>query len=157
MTFNNLSKQTLSLLTLAALGLAPVACDSDDDGNDNNDPVGDDDDDDGGDGDSSDGENSDEEIPEDYAGEENPNDADDEDALEAGQELYEENCGCHGDDGSGGEGVADLTTSSAAAWADDYWLWKVSEGEGENMPGFKDALSEDEIWQVITYCRTLAE
>ena len=40
--------------------------------------------------------------------------------------------------------------------ADEYLLWAISEGGapfGTDMPAFKDALSRDEIWQIIAYMR----
>ena len=40
--------------------------------------------------------------------------------------------------------------------ADEYLLWAISEGGapfGTDMPAFKDALSQDEIWQIIAYMR----
>jgi mono/diheme cytochrome c family protein len=39
---------------------------------------------------------------------------------------------------------------------DEYLLWAISEGGksfGTNMPAFKDALTEEQIWQIITYMR----
>jgi hypothetical protein len=40
--------------------------------------------------------------------------------------------------------------------ADEYFLWAISEGGepfGTAMPVFKDALAQDQIWQIITYMR----
>jgi mono/diheme cytochrome c family protein len=109
------------------------------------------------------------EVPPPYAGLVNPF-AGDHDAIEAGRPIYEEGCaGCHGEAGRGdGAGAArldpapaDLTEHSAYA-ADDYWFWRISEGGAvppydSAMPAWKDSLSETEIWQVLTYCRHLAE
>ena len=39
---------------------------------------------------------------------------------------------------------------------DEYLLWAISEGGnqfGTDMPAFKDVLSEDEIWTIVTYMR----
>lgn len=39
---------------------------------------------------------------------------------------------------------------------DEYLLWSVPEGGaafGSNMPAFKDKLTPDEIWKVVTYMR----
>lgn len=143
---------TTRLFFVAALSLSPLAaCD---DGSD----TGDDDEHSDEDAGASEGSGSHGEVPDDYAGKENPNAADDTDAIDAGQEIFEEHCVvCHGDDGTGNDGAAkDLTSSTAAGWADDFMLWKISDGDG-SMPAFADKLSEADIWNVISYCRTLSE
>ncbi|TPV96972.1 MAG: cytochrome c [Myxococcales bacterium FL481] len=129
-----------SIPFLASLWLTAPACENDDS----------DEDDDGHD------HSHDETVPDPYAGRTNPNAPDDPSALAAGQALFEANCGCHGASGTGADDATDLTTPTAAAWPDDLWLWRVSDGLGQAMPAFKGNLSEDQIWQVITYCRTLA-
>ena len=40
--------------------------------------------------------------------------------------------------------------------SDEYLLWAISDGGkpfGTKMPAFKDALTEQQIWQIITYMR----
>lgn len=39
---------------------------------------------------------------------------------------------------------------------DEYMLWTISDGGaafGTDMPAFKDVLSKDEIWKIVTYMR----
>jgi mono/diheme cytochrome c family protein len=86
--------------------------------------------------------------------------------LEAGHALYVEHCAsCH--DGSGsGRGDAGLSLYPPPALlvhlvrlptrVDEYLFWSIADG-GElfrsRMPAFKEALDEEEIWQVVTYMR----
>ena len=87
-------------------------------------------------------------------------------AISAGHEVYKANCiGCHGANGRGdGEAGLDLLPSPAlltelterAGAADEYLFWTISEGGAAlntAMPAFKQRLSEDQIWQVISYLR----
>ncbi len=87
-------------------------------------------------------------------------------AIDAGREVYEANCiACHGPRGRGdGDAGLDLIPSPALLTeltknqgaADEYLLWTVSEGGKQfdtAMPAFKDRLSEDQTWQVISYLR----
>lgn len=97
-------------------------------------------------------------VPKEYKGKKNPFQTDDTDAVNAGKTLYDEHCvGCHAPDGKGElPGMPDLRTPTAAKWPDDRLLWKVSDGSGDAMPGSKGILSVEEIWQSITYVRTLS-
>ena len=83
-----------------------------------------------------------------------------------GQSLYSENCAsCHGAEGLGdGEAGRSLVPSPALLrWfvqmpmsGDEYLLWSISEGGerfGTDMPDFKEALSEEDIWKIIAYMR----
>ena len=83
-----------------------------------------------------------------------------------GQALYTENCAsCHGTEGLGdGEAGRSLVPSPALLrWfvqmpmsGDEYLLWAISEGGerfGTDMPAFKEALSEEDIWKIIAYMR----
>jgi mono/diheme cytochrome c family protein len=39
---------------------------------------------------------------------------------------------------------------------DEYMLWSISDGGsafGTAMPAFKDVLTNDEIWKIVTYMR----
>jgi mono/diheme cytochrome c family protein len=86
--------------------------------------------------------------------------------IRAGGALYGERCaGCHDPSGTGhGDAglalypspalLADLIRMPQAV--DEYLLWAISEGGarfGTRMPAFKDALSQDQIWQIIAYMR----
>lgn len=112
---------------------------------------------------------SDEVVPDKYASMTNP-DTGNADAAAAGKAIFDGKCAtCHGEtgkgDGAGGAALnpkpADLTKTGEDP--DGLLFWRVSEGgtaepfksEGSAMPAWKDILSQDEIWQVITYVRTL--
>lgn len=86
--------------------------------------------------------------------------------LEAGHELYVENCAsCH-DAGGQGRGEAGLSLFPPPALlihlirlpsrVDEYLIWSIAEG-GEpfasGMPAFKDTLDTEQIWQIVTYMR----
>ena len=91
----------------------------------------------------------------------------DEKVIAEGKELYEGrknmdvNCAaCHG---IGGlpvlTGARDFRDASIVGkWSDGYWFWRVSEGVADTaMTGWKEKLSEEEIWQVIAYSRTFSQ
>jgi len=86
--------------------------------------------------------------------------------IDDGGRLYKRHCAsCHGSKGAGdGEAGRDLTPSPAflaylikrPRSVDEYLLWTISEGNdhfGSEMPTFKDALTEEEIWQIVAYMR----
>jgi len=109
------------------------------------------------------------EPPTEYAALSNPL-ADDPDASLKGQELFTRNCtACHGETGAGdgpaGAGLNPPPQDLAAnenAFSDAYLYWRIAEGGwmepfNSAMPAWKTALSEQEIWQLVTYIRQLAE
>ncbi|HLA98846.1 MAG TPA: c-type cytochrome [Anaerolineales bacterium] len=82
----------------------------------------------------------------------------DEAAIQAGSAIYEQACGmCHGPDGSGAfpntpdfttpEAITNLLVNSGRA------LCVLAEGS-KSMPGWKETLSNDQMWQVLTYMGT---
>ncbi|MEN8742778.1 c-type cytochrome [Yoonia litorea] len=86
--------------------------------------------------------------------------------IAEGQTLYTTNCAsCHGAEGLGdGEAGRSLVPSPALLrWfvqmpmsGDEYLLWAISEGGqrfGTEMPAFREALTEEEIWKIIAYMR----
>ena len=86
--------------------------------------------------------------------------------IAEGQTLYTANCAsCHGAEGLGdGEAGRSLVPSPALLrWfvqmpmsGDEYLLWAISEGAqrfGTEMPAFREALTEEEIWKIIAYMR----
>jgi mono/diheme cytochrome c family protein len=100
-------------------------------------------------------------VPAEYAGSANPFGAD---AADEGAEIFRTNCEmCHGPQGHG-DGPAgqaldpkprDLSKLQAEA-GDDFLFWRISEGKpGTSMVAFKGILSEDQIWQVVSFIRTL--
>ncbi len=104
-------------------------------------------------------------VPEEYHGLKNPYWSDLEAIIE-GSSIYRANCAvCHGRKGRG-DGPAARTLNPKpfnffesrhmAAMDDDYLFWRVSEGGAfppfnSAMPAFKNALSKEEIWKVISF------
>jgi mono/diheme cytochrome c family protein len=87
-------------------------------------------------------------------------------AIAAGGPLYGAHCSrCHGATGLGNGELATALSPSPALLAymvqqpiaiDQYLLWTISEGGkpfGTAMPAFKDALSREQIWQIVAYLR----
>lgn len=106
-------------------------------------------------------------VPADYAGKTNPLGSDTA-VVDAGKEVYEFNCvTCHGETGAGdGPAGASLDPQPAnlaevlPTVQDDFVYWVVNEGGAAaglsaSMASYKGVLSDDEIWQVIAYIRTL--
>lgn len=94
------------------------------------------------------------------------------DAIAKGAELYVEHCeDCHGEKGEGDIGPSfkdNIFLHAEGDQGDDVYFQLVSSGleEGgelvgrkaeDEMPGFADEISTDDIWRVIAYIRTLKE
>src|SRR5438093_11730850 len=80
-------------------------------------------------------------------------------ATELGRVMFRMSCaGCHGLHGAGGRSGPDLTRGTFAAGDADADLYSViAKGiPGTEMSGFSDSLESDEVWQVVSYVRTLA-
>jgi mono/diheme cytochrome c family protein len=105
--------------------------------------------------------------PSQYADMENPFTGDGA-AIAKGQDLFFRYCKtCHGDEGLGdGPAAASLDPRPAPlatnqnGLSDAYLFWRISEGGAgapfnSGMPPWKSALSEDEIWMLISFIRTL--
>ena len=78
-------------------------------------------------------------------------------AARAGKSIYEKRCQeCHGGDARGGRGPA-LATGSFQVRADDRYLFDTIKNgtPGTAMPPF-ETRSDTNIWQVVTYLRSLA-
>jgi len=104
-------------------------------------------------------------IPAEYRAARNPLSPDAK-TISEGHTLYQENCvSCHGATGMGDGEIANSLNPSPALLAymiqmpmavDEYMFWSVSEGGdafGTGMPAYKEVLTEDEIWKIITYMR----
>jgi mono/diheme cytochrome c family protein len=100
-------------------------------------------------------------VPAEYAGKTNPFGA--EAALE-GAKVFQTNCEtCHGSQGHG-DGIAsqslepkpkDLAVFEESV-GDDYLFWRISEGKpGTSMVAWKSILTEEQIWQAVSFIRTL--
>ncbi len=88
-----------------------------------------------------------------------------ESGLQEGKELYVSNClTCHGCSGNGlgsygGTMVvtpADFKQEPYKDMPADQWFWHVSEGvPGTLMPTWKESLTEDQRWKVISYVQQI--
>jgi mono/diheme cytochrome c family protein len=104
-------------------------------------------------------------IPPDAAEEKNPF-ADDQQAVAEGKQLFEKNCKrCHGESGRGDgpdgdpdhQEDMDLTQAQRAVRnPDGVVFYKAWNGRARpKMPAFKEKLSKDEAWKIVTYVQTL--
>ncbi len=100
-------------------------------------------------------------VPSEFAGQTNPFGAD---AAAAGAEVFKINCeSCHGVQGHGDGPVSDALDPAPKNLAelqttagDDYLYWRVNTGkEGTAMVAWKGILTDEQIWQVISFVRTL--
>jgi mono/diheme cytochrome c family protein len=100
-------------------------------------------------------------VPAEFAGLTNPLGAD---AATQGAEVFRANCEmCHGPQGHGdgpaGQSLqpppgnlAQLQTRAE----DDYLFWRIHEGKpGTGMLAWKNILTEEQIWQAVSFIRTL--
>jgi putative copper export protein/mono/diheme cytochrome c family protein/peroxiredoxin len=86
-------------------------------------------------------------------------------SIAHGQELYRGNCAsCHGvsgqGDGPAGAGLSPRPADLTAPHTNDHtagdMFWWLTHGLRKAMPGFADALSEDDRWDVINFIRALS-
>lgn len=100
-------------------------------------------------------------VPAEYAGLTNPLGAD---AVQKGAEVFHTNCEmCHGPQGHGDgpagqsldphpRNLAELQTKAG----DDFLFWRIREGKpGTAMVAWKGIVSDEQIWQVVSFIRTL--
>ena len=100
-------------------------------------------------------------VPAEYAGLTNPLGAD---AEGAGAKVFHANCEmCHGPQGHG-DGPAGQSlepkprnlASIQAAAGDDFLFWRIHDGKpGTSMVAWKGILTDEQIWQVVSFIRTL--
>ena len=93
----------------------------------------------------------------------NPVPSDDE-SIEAGKRIYQRRCAsCHGPTGKGDGGMA-LSGGTPSDLTDETWDYGSTDGEifvnirdgfSADMQAYKDKLKEKEIWQVVTFMRSL--
>ncbi len=88
---------------------------------------------------------------------------------ERGGQDYETTCTfCHGASGKGDGAAAEALDPRPGDWTDDErfglttdgekaWLVLEGVGEGSAMPGYKVALSENQVWQLVAYLGKLNE
>ncbi|PMH46515.1 cytochrome-c oxidase, cbb3-type subunit III [Vibrio sp. 10N.286.49.B3] len=87
-----------------------------------------------------------------------PEIAADNDAIKVGQRLFLQNCSqCHGSDARGQKGFPNLTDN---AWLyggePDAIVTTIMAGRIGQMPGWKDALGEDGVNEVVSYTLSLS-
>lgn len=81
----------------------------------------------------------------------------------SGREIYVNTCiRCHGIDGKGAQGInlvpppADLSSQAVQDRLDGTLFKRIHEGKPNTAMGaWKHSLSDDEIWDVLGYVRTL--
>lgn len=86
-------------------------------------------------------------------------------ATAEGKKTYTLYCTpCHGEKGKG-DGLAaaglskvpaDHTSAVVQKQTDGAIFWKISEGNNP-MPGYKKSFSPTQIWQLVSYIRTLTK
>ena len=89
------------------------------------------------------------------------------DAIAKGKEQFTALCqSCHGEKGLGDGPAASALTpkpanleDTAKNASDAYIYWRIAEGGGmapfnSAMPAHKDTMSEEQIWQVVSFIRT---
>lgn len=81
----------------------------------------------------------------------------DEEAIEEGQQLYMRyNCyACHGTEGGGGMGSAINDARWQFGGDDENVFRTIKEGRGRMPAQFGQILSDDEIWKIIAFMRTI--
>lgn len=102
-------------------------------------------------------------VPAEYAGKTNPLGTD---SAAAGAEVFRNNCEvCHGQQGHG-DGPAGASLDPApknlpelsTTVTDDYLFWRISTGkDGTSIVAWKGVLTEEQIWQVISFIHTLKQ
>ena len=102
-------------------------------------------------------------VPPEYDGLTNPLG---EEAADAGAEVFRTNCAtCHGPQGRGdgpaGQSLEPKPRNLAhiqSVAGDDFLFWRIREGKpGTSMVAWKGILTDEQIWQTISFIRTLKE
>ena len=100
-------------------------------------------------------------VPAEFDGQTNPYGPE---AARQGAEIYKTYCeSCHGESGLG-DGVAGATlvpppknlVELQSMVEDDYLFWRIQNGKtGTAMVAWKGLLTDEQIWQVVSFIRTL--
>lgn len=87
-------------------------------------------------------------------------------SLAAGKDIYLRYCHtCHGRDGRGHTDMVEFLAYPPADLTDDTWRHGSSDGEAfaiiwngtdEDMESFANRLTEEQVWHVVNYIRTLS-
>ncbi len=92
-------------------------------------------------------------------------------SIVAGSMIYKEKCAkCHGTNGKGDGPLAKSMgrkpmsfedSTHMSAMNDDYLFWRTMDGGQHapfksSMPAFKEILSEEEVWQVLSYAHAFS-
>jgi mono/diheme cytochrome c family protein len=100
-------------------------------------------------------------VPAEYAGLTNPLGSE---AANEGAEVFRTNCqACHGTQGHGdgpaGQALNPRPRNLAEIQAeagDDFLFWRIREGKpGTSMVAWKGILTDEQIWQAVSFIRTL--
>jgi mono/diheme cytochrome c family protein len=85
---------------------------------------------------------------------------DDDAAMASGRSIYNQACAvCHGDDGSGAiAGAPDFTTPEfqTSLRQDPGQALCIAALGRDGMPGWRERLSEEQMWQALTFLGSLA-
>jgi mono/diheme cytochrome c family protein len=105
-------------------------------------------------------------VPAKYVKMANPTDASDDEGISIGKDLYTKHCkSCHGKEGLGDGTKAkdvkgdlgDFSSSEFQKQTDGQLFYKSKFGR-DDMPNFEKKITSDEdMWFVVNYMRTLAE
>ncbi len=86
-------------------------------------------------------------------------------AANAGRGIYTQNCSvCHGIEGRGNgpnsitleKKPANFTRPFYKQYPDAFWFYRIREGvAGTRMPHFGEVLSEEQMWYLVAYLKTL--
>jgi mono/diheme cytochrome c family protein len=100
-------------------------------------------------------------VPTEFAGATNPFGSE---AAGAGAEIFTANCElCHGPQGHG-DGIAGQSlepkpknlANLQATVGDDFLFWRIHEGKpGTAMVAWNGILTDEQIWQIVSFIRTL--
>lgn len=84
--------------------------------------------------------------------------------IDAGKKLYARHCAsCHGPNGKGDGGMA-LSGGTPSDLTDETWDYGSTDGEifvaikdgvSADMLAYKDKLNDKQIWQVVTFLRSI--